>query len=573
MKVLTYQIKLLEPVLVTSLDGDPNSANAYDYLPGSVLRGAIIANYIRENNLKTEQFTADDTEIRQLFFNDGTRFLNGYYILSNKYRCLPSPQSWQREKSTEDEGEYEIFDFTVEPRDTEKDKNGNPIQWQVVGTSFCQFEANIDEDEDSDDDDYDPEPPKTKLIQPEKTIGIHTQRTRKYGRAMPESAFSSEPEPNENTGTVFRYEALQAGQCFKAAILCDQESDVESLIPLINGEAKLGGSRTGGYGRVRFENASEKTNWREVGGSLSENFNNRLTITLLSDALLRNSYGQYIVDAKTITQAVEAKLKESALNLKKLLDLSRTFIRSTYIGGFNRKWGLPLPQALAVKMGSVLVYNDISDDDFKKLQPMLENLEQAGIGERRAEGFGRLAINWNTVAKLKNNAVSESGSREETINNEVSKALAKRMVKRMLRKQLDTALAKKVHRFAEDIKSPSKSQLSRLRQIIHDELRKEYKQRDTDRLLEYFKDLENRKTTSKQFSQDRIDGKPLLEWFRKLVEGADLSQFDSQALKAPMIGKNIQAELTADMIYEYNLRLIDGVLARAAKLRSKEGES
>ena len=43
MNVINYQITLLEPTLVTALQGDPNSSVAFDYLPGSVLRGVSSA--------------------------------------------------------------------------------------------------------------------------------------------------------------------------------------------------------------------------------------------------------------------------------------------------------------------------------------------------------------------------------------------------------------------------------------------------------------------------------------------------------------------------------------------------
>ncbi len=77
------------------------------------------------------------------------------------------------------------------------------------------------------------------------------------------------------------------------------------------------------------------------------------------------------------------------------------------IGGFNRKWGLPLPQALAVRMGSVLVFKDPGCDPT-----LLDDLEVRGIGERRAEGFGRIAFNRQRVAQLeaKENTRTEARS-------------------------------------------------------------------------------------------------------------------------------------------------------------------
>lgn len=58
MKTIHYQITLEEPVLVTALEGDPNTATSFSYLPGSVLRGAIIGRYMRQKQLKR----LDDTD-------------------------------------------------------------------------------------------------------------------------------------------------------------------------------------------------------------------------------------------------------------------------------------------------------------------------------------------------------------------------------------------------------------------------------------------------------------------------------------------------------------------------------
>lgn len=37
----------------------------------------------------------------------------------------------------------------------------------------------------------------------------------------------------------------------------------------------------------------------------------------------------------------------------------RYYIGQREIGGFNRTWGLPLPQAVAFQMGSVFVYRNL----------------------------------------------------------------------------------------------------------------------------------------------------------------------------------------------------------------------
>jgi CRISPR-associated protein Csx10 len=534
MKVITYRIKLLEPTLVTSLDGDPNSATAFDYLPGSVLRGAIIGKYLRTKNLTSSQFDAADAEARRLFFNGTARYLNGYPVEKNQ-RSLPVPQSWQHKKGND----KEIFDFAVESHNGEEDANGNPIQWQGVEKPFCLLQENEDQGA-----------AKARLVKLDRLISVHTARDRKYGRARTES------------GAVYRYEALQAGQTFEAAILCD-DADVSILRPLLKGEVSLGGSRSGGYGRVMFEQAQEATNWREVGHTLQPADDSKLIITLLSDALLRDMNGQFVAGPGTVTTV----LSSGSGNIPLMLRRDETFLRGTTIGGFNRKWGLPLPQVQAVKMGSVFVY-DSPQGDAAALRTLLDNLEKQGIGERRAEGFGRMAVNWHTEKHLTVDDSSTTSVSVKTISDANSLVIAQSMVARMLRQKLDAALMQRISNLDLQGKATKNSQLSRLRLIVHDALRQS-PDAGRQRLNQYFESIESRQTTRKQFTRDRVMRKSLLEWLRERTADQNniWSEIKINSSDLPKIGANVTVQLTAELAYEYNLRLIDGVLVRAAKER------
>ena len=110
-----------------------------------------------------------------------------------------------------------------------------------------------------------------------------------------------------------------------------------------------------------------------------------LSITLLSDTLLRNEQGQPVADQNLIKQAVEEVLNISLPELK----TGGIFAGSTLIGGFNRKWGLPLPQIPALAAGSVILFEDVEINSEQ-----IQQLEAQGIGDRREDGFGRVAVNW-----------------------------------------------------------------------------------------------------------------------------------------------------------------------------------
>src|SRR5579859_5466383 len=219
MKVINYHVTLLEPTLVTSLQGDPNSAVAYDYLPGSVLRGIFVGKY-----LGSQSADASDGTLRRLFFDGTTRYLNGYPLDVYNKPCLPVPASLQQVKGTEDE----IFDFAVKAQHDDQ-------QWQPVSKPFYTLSSEG-----------------VQLIRPTHNVAVHTQRTARFGRAVPEYRSTDNGQvsgestkellaADEIAGAVYRYDALAAGQKFQAAIICDNDDDEPTLQDLIGGCVTLGG--------------------------------------------------------------------------------------------------------------------------------------------------------------------------------------------------------------------------------------------------------------------------------------------------------------------------------------------
>lgn len=559
MNVLTYRIRLLEPTLVTELDGDPNSAVAFNYLPGSVLRGALIGRYAQQHNPPD---LATDPDARRLFFNATTRFLNGYLLDRMDKRSLPVPLSWQHKK----DDESSIYDFAVRMPDDPFDTHDalSKRQWQRVHQPFCR--AYGDE---------------AQMISPERHMAIHTARTRRFGRAMPDS--SVDPGKGDMAGAIYCYESLAAHQTFEAAILCETESDAQTLAALIEGAANLGGSRSGGYGRADFfdVNTVSRQSWHEYPKASSEldddsdkqtiseneseglspvdsSFNGTLITTFLSDTLLRDEMGQFLVSADSTTNYLQA-----ILNCK--LTLERAFVRQLVIGGFNRKWGLPLPQSPAIQMGSTFVFesSDCLYDSLKKI-------EWEGIGERRAEGFGRVAFNWlsppvltvdRTAKRLPNSIRQLSPDSEDAL-------IARQMSERLLRQRLDALTSKQANTVmrAFDLRSLRKSQIGRLRDLLHDELMKLTP--NPNQILDYMKKVEKRSSARKQFENARVGNKPLSVWIKeKLSHGSesDIRQLlGFQASDLRKIG-GVAADFSESLRHEYLLRYIDAVLARAAK--------
>jgi CRISPR-associated protein Csx10 len=516
MKIVTYRVTLLEPVLVTSLAGDPNSAVAHDYLPGSVLRGALIGLMMRKEGINELDATNDDT--RRLFFDGRTRFLNGYLVIDGQ-RSLPAPRSWEQDKHAGNEAERkQITDRALTPPptpeapDRQRKDAKEPGKPKSLGGKFCALN-----DERS----------AAYLVEPQHLINVHTERDRARGRSL-----------GAGQGTIYRYDALAADQVFEAMILCDEDSDADYVAELLGAysETTLGGARSAGYGRVALSDIQIREAHREVGGHIPDK-PDPLILTLLSDAILRSAYGQFSPDTDTLCAVLAARLGVDAAQL----EVDRVFKSEGVVGGFNRKWGLPLPQMPTLTMGSTFVFKlkHLSEKQTQALSDQFARLEWLGIGERRAEGFGRVAVNWQQhQTVIKQDVPAVTPEIKITLSDE-AKRLWNAMEARIKRQEIDQTQLEKANTL-QLRHLPPKSQINRLRQIVTSELLKDSP--NAEAVTQFLKEIKGKKA-EKHFESARVDGQSMTDWLTR--------------------------QANASEPYEV-LRLIDAVLARAAKLKKQE---
>jgi len=430
MKVVTCTLETQQPILATSFQGDPNSDVSYPYIPGSMIRGAIIGRYMKQRHLSELDLTND--EVKRLFFDaKSTRYLNAYILSQKDQRTLPIPLSWFKDKDAEftDNLPITVYDFSIE-------KGEDPETPKSVGEYFWAKEGGI-----------------VKLYKERRRINIHNFRDRKKGRST------------DNQGELFRYDALDVGQTFQSIILCEDD-DVETIQNLLaEPNIWLGGSQSAGYGHTKIiATQPSSTNWSEIGISAEDRENDEvLSITLLSDTLLRNDRGQPVADPSLIKQAIEDVLNITLPQPKP----GGIFTSSTLIGGFNRKWGLPLPQVPALAAGSVVVFES---EDIEITSEQIQLLETYGIGERREDGFGRIAVNWLKDEYIQVKLAKPSNTSSlPPLRSEGSRLLAEQMAQRLLEQKLEQYLQKQLGYFSLD-EGMSNSQLSRLQSVARQAL-------------------------------------------------------------------------------------------------------
>ena len=386
-------------------------------------------------------------------------------------------------------------------------------------------------------------------------IMVHTLRDRFAGR------------PRRGLGAVYQYDALAQGSCFSGAIVVTTRAQAETLSTLLpKGEYRIGGARTAGYGLVWLDELRIDEQWWEYGAppqaiAAQEQF----TITLLSDTILRDPQGS------THTN-LEAELRQ----VHKLpVRCDKAFKEVKAVGGFNRKWGMPLPQELALQAGCVFVLRTEAAITQQQVQALIER----GVGERHTEGFGRLAVNWQQDEVL--TLVKPGDERHSEITpvalTSRERMIAQRMATRRRRLALDRELAMAIHVQTQNdpVNCPPNSQLSRVRIIVRSAL----KERDPSRVLDLFRDDDRnsrplRRNARHKFDRCRLgqgeDAPRLSTWINELCKNPE-SIWDGPLNREEQALAGEQPE-AGWLTEEYALRLIDGVLEELMRRNRKGGE-
>lgn len=268
----TYTIHLLEPVLANSLAGDTNSAQSLPYIPGGLVRGALIGHYLRDKNLSSGDAT--NSEFRRLFLSGETRYLHAYPTWGGEKRALPTPLAWKKEKYAP-ENRAELYNLA----EMFEEDIPDPDDVTLTGVSFPLWQQ---QDEMAVNQNM------------ELQIKVHTQRDAVLGRA------------NVDRGAVYRYEALPAGTELQGVVLADSETDANYLKSLLqDAEFFLGKARAAGYGRIAVKEIADLPNetWREgwswvdAGESVKPPIEtDQFTITFVSTGLVRDDCGQFTTD-------------------------------------------------------------------------------------------------------------------------------------------------------------------------------------------------------------------------------------------------------------------------------------
>ena len=497
-RYLFYRLTLQSPLIVTSRQGDPNSAATQLFIPGSSIRGVVAGRLLNAGT------GPESEEFRRLVLSGEVRYLNAYLEIEGE-RSLPVPLSWRVRKDDVSKG----WDLACFPGPAASDADRGDYwptqQLDLPGAGYVSPRVSGD----------------SWLVgQPRADARLHHQRDRERGRAWKDPA-------GREYGTIFAYEFLDVGQSFRGVIqLMEGGGNSEArLQKLLESPLMIGRSRRAGYGgdaQMEFLHHTQ----REYAGAThlldgDLEAERRFRILLTSPCIVRDSHtGQ--VDPAGIERELCRRLGEA-------VEIERRRWAFEIVGGFNQKWGLELPQAWAVRAGSVVVVRAVQRLNSSKLLA----LEHEGLGERRVEGFGRILllkhndqdceIRLRRISAKKaerNQAGSALPADEELLN-----LLEQRLVLEAAEQELQRAafeLAKSVH------KAPTRALLGQVRSLLRHAQDEERARQALEELREWLGKWENSdQRAARQLKECTLGGTSFFEWLEALLPKDPSSRWEA----------------------------------------------
>ncbi len=526
-----YRLRLGAPLIVPTLEGDPNSVRSAIRIPGGAVRGAVAA-----------RLGSSHPRFHDLVLSREVRYLNAYPLPEDAGgRSIPCPFAWRVEKYLP--GETHDLSYYDDSRDLP--------QLEALSRKAPYVAA------------------AARLIgaRPVLEMRFHHQRDRILGRAT------------EDRGAIFTYEAIAPGTSFSGmvAVSGDGDDEVEEKAARIREALReplmLGRSRRTQYGGdspISWEDRSysRELEGKEWSGLLSTDLDpgDRFRFLLTADAVVRDPRtGQ--ADPARLSGTVVGALGGRARAL-------RTLGGATVASAFNTTWRLPLPQSPAAAAGTIVVLEATEPIDREDLLAV----ERQGIGERLSEGFGACLF----LVPADSPTVAIEPAEEQPAPESPGPLLPASLAvvqERLWKEAVSVCIEKEAARLVSGMKEkgiPSRSLLQRLRTPLREG------ESGLERLAAWMGPNGLRRPAKEALMGCRLrDGKPLDEWLRETLRPSEGAP-DALA-RALFLGTTLErSTLTRSVDDRTQRRLAEGarrelieavltLLARRAEKQERKG--
>lgn len=397
MKEIQLAIKALSPLAVGRQKPGASVSEAMDYIPGSVIRGAVAGQILRQSAANPDQPGGD---FQALFVDEGAA------IFSNAY-----PTCKGEGESEELLPVYVLPATAVSSKTSPGFKTGQKDNGGVFDTLIDRFCAEAYGHL------YDPNCPKDgQRVEP--YGGFYSRKAQQYCSHSVETRLLTRVGINRRRSTaqeqvLYSIQVINETQrkdkaetLFSSSIYLEDGRLAQLLAQYLNShDFRLGGAVSRGLGKVKISakvqdyqgdtsqridafNKACRDRWQEWGCIFSNpqkpfpEGHQFFTLDFQSDAILTEHWRRTTVISPAMLCAMTG-VNDSDLQLH------ATYSSYDYRSGWNAAWGLMKDVELVTNKGAVYLFSTPSLDSWK---PTLEMLEHCGVGERILEGFGQVQI-------------------------------------------------------------------------------------------------------------------------------------------------------------------------------------
>ncbi|TFI54825.1 CRISPR-associated RAMP protein Csx10 [Mastigocladus laminosus UU774] len=406
MKQINIEIKALSPLAIGRQKPGASVSEVEKYIPGSVIRGAIASQILRQANTSI----SDGDNFHELFLGENPA------IFQNAY-----PATIEGDKSTRVQSEVRVLPSTALSSKTKpgfKSKPNDPKHNGVFDTlidHFCAegygqlYDPNCPTEEQTYGDRVDnfktdfysqinvkfySHSVNTRLLT---RTGINRRRATSEEQVLYSIEVLNESQNNKKKPVIY------TGKIFVEDELAES---LQEFIDNHKEDLRLGGATSRGLGRVKITakppveiqpkvtyqvdqfNHKLRQRWREwqdiFGNPLNDLPENRtyFTLDLQADTILTENWRHTTVISPEMLQKFVEVNDHS-------LQFHAAYSSYDYRSGWNSAWGLMKDVELITNKGSVFLFSTSEKDLWLKA---LENLEIKGVGDRTCEGFGQIRV-------------------------------------------------------------------------------------------------------------------------------------------------------------------------------------
>jgi CRISPR-associated protein Csx10 len=408
-KQIKLEIKALSPLAISRQKPGGSVSECEDYIPGSVIRGAIAGAILKQSNQQFSNLSQNGGDFQTLFLSDEPAiFQNAYPSIKTKGKAIPRGQ-------IEEIGVLPATALSSKTKSGFKTEKNNGVFDSLIDR-FCAESYRFA---------YDPTCPEEKGGRVEPYTSFYSKTGSKYYSVSVKKRLLTRVGINRRRATseeeiLYSIQVLNESEInsenekpiiFNSRILVADNisEELQNFLNFNNQNFRLGGSTSRGLGKVEIkpeildikDNINEtikdkikgftdklytrwKNEWSIFGQPLQELSESchYFTLDLQADAILTEKWQRTtVISAQMLTQLTN--IEDESLKLE------AAYSSYDYRSGWNSAWGLMKDVELVTNKGAVYLF---STSQPEKWYAALTGLELKGVGERTCEGFGQVEV-------------------------------------------------------------------------------------------------------------------------------------------------------------------------------------